>query len=276
MEKNNDFHNFKILTIYSTVAYLVAYVLVYLSYNIVTGLVGRFYDIKTILVQNKLFFITPDFSALWNFDSAFYVFSLGTVFLFIIFFVMLAVYKHYQYKESIKKIFLFWIVLHCINRASGSFIIGTIFHLYYSNVVLYWLFVGRTYRILLFILVSLFLFFIGGATTKPMLLSTMKFSFVEELKRHYFVLHQAIYPWFISSIILIIVHIPKYAYTENFLSITMLVLLFPSFFNHIDVYLKLPEYDDELPAYKIPWKYIIWGLIIIVTFRVGLHFGIAF
>ena len=284
MVKNNDIHNLNILTIYSTIAYVFAYLIVFLSYNIITALVGKFYDIQTILIHNKLLFITSDYSDLWNPDSAFYVFASGTLFLGIATFTFLTFYKRYQYREEIKKIFLFWITLHCINRALGSFIVGTTFHLYLSNVILYWLYVEYWIRIIMCISVSLLLFFFGSLTTKPLLLSTKSFTFVEKIKRHFFVLSQGIYPWFFSSIIIFLIHLPRHAYSENFLSFTMLILILPSYFNHQDIEISFPEIADKIeneieyeePAYKIPWKYIISILLFITLFRTVLAIGIAF
>lgn len=276
MIKNNDIHNFKILTIYSIIAYLFAYLVVFLFYNIFTAVIAGFFDIKTILNHNKLFFVTPDSSSLWNLDSAFYIFSSGTIFLTLILIILICVYNHYEDYEGLIKTFLFWIILHIINRILGLFIVGTISDLYYFNVILYWLFVDYWLRILMVIGVAVLLLGIGSKTVRPLLLSAKSFQFVENRKRSFFIWAQAFKTWVFSSIIIFLMHLPSLSYVENVLSITMFFLISPSFLNNQQIIIPFIENENEEPAYNIPWKYIIFVFIFILLFRIVLLKGIPF
>ncbi|MFZ4401881.1 MAG: hypothetical protein ACOYO1_17760 [Bacteroidales bacterium] len=283
MEKNNDIHNFKILTIYSVITYIIAYFVVFLTYNIVTAIVANLYDIKTTLNFSKLYYAAKNGSPLWTYDSALNVFGIGTLVLGVGSLILMRVYKHYKHKEGLIKLFLFWIILHSINRIIGLFLIGTIIDfinpnlgLWYSNVILLWISAGHTVKILLIISAIALLFGIGSKSTRPLLFSAKSLIFVQERKRLFFVWSQAFKVWFISSIILFLIHLPSVSLAENFLSLSMLFLIFPSYFNHQSV--ALPHSDDESnePEYKMPRNYIIGSIVIILLLRVILGFGISF
>jgi len=276
MHKNNDIHNFKILTIYSIIAYLLAYLLVFLFYNFVTIVVANLYDIRTVLNHTKLIFTTKNSSPLWNFDSAFYVFISGTLFLIIGILILIRFYKRHEDYEGLFKTFIFWIILHGINRVLGLFIIGTIFDLCYSNAVLDWLFVGRIMKVMMVIGAFALLIGIGSKTTRPLLLSAKSFRFVEDRKRLFFVWSQAFKVWFFSSILLFIMHLPSLSLPENFLSVSMLLLIFPSYFNHHSADIPHSENEGEEAEYKIPWKYIVLTSIFVILFRIIFWKGISF
>jgi hypothetical protein len=298
MLKNSFFHNFKILTIYSTIAYVFAYLIVFLLYSLATAFIASTYDIRTMLVHNNLIFLTPDTSSLWDFDSAIYVFSAGTIFLVIVSLILLGVYRYNRYYEGFIKTVICWIVLHSVNRVMGTFIEGCIFDLYFSNIVLYWLYIDL-WPMFGMVVVSVFaILFIGMKTTRMLLLSTISFSFIKKRKRYFFILSQAFKTWFYSSIIIAIIHLPSLSFSENFLSITMLLLILPSYFNYKKV--KLPmfkkeeqenldkeiemeiekqielEIDKSEPNYSVPWKYIFLLTIFIILFRVILYYKIQF
>lgn len=274
MQNNNDIHNFKILTIYSVIAYLIAYILVYLFYNLVTGLVANMYGIDSVLNYTKLVFKATNGSSLWYYESAIAVFGAGSIFLIIGAFILIRIFKHYWDHEGLIKIFLFWIILHSFNRIIGLFITGAIFNLWYSNIVLNWLFVGIALKIILIILAFVLLIAIGSKSTKPLLESARSLKFVEYRKRFHFVWTQAFQVWFFSSIILFIIHLPSFSLAENLLSISMLLLIFPSYFNYQSPILPEYEDEDEEPEYKIPWILIIGTIAIILLFRIILWNGI--
>ncbi len=264
---NNDIHNFKILTVHSVIAYLFGYLVVFFAYNSITILVALFYEIKTILYHHKLLFLTSDYSTLWNVDSACYVFSAGSIFLALAILALIRVYKYYEDYEGLMKIFLFWIILHSINRIIGFFIAGTIWDLYASNVVLDWLYVEYWLRIL-FVVGAIFLIFgIGSKTTKPLLRSSISFKFVESRKRLFFIWSQAFRTWFIATVIIFLINLPEYAYMENFLSVTMFFFLFPSYFNHQTIPIPLSDNKNEEPKYPIPWRNILYISLLLLLFR---------
>lgn len=283
MQKNNDIHNFKILTIYSVIAYLLAYWMVFLSYNIFTALIAILYDIKSILYHTKLLFVPKNNSPLWTFNSAFFIFISGTLFLMLTTFILMRIYKKHKYREGLKKLLLFWIIMHSINRILGLFIIGTIVDLtypnlglWYSNVILNWFFIGHWMKIIMAIAIFALLFWIGGKTTRPLLLSAKSLKFVEDRKRLFFVWSQAFKVWFFSSIILFILHLPALSLAENFLSVSMFFLIIPSYFNHESIVLPHSTDEREEPEYKKPWKYIIWTIVFILIVRIILWKGIPF
>lgn len=276
MEKNNDIHNYKILTIYSVIAYVSAYLVIFLTYNITTALVASSYNIKTLLNINKLIYITEDRSLLWTFDSVFSVFSSGTIILIILLLVLMKIFNKRKDHLGLVKIFFFWLIVHCINRIIGLFILGTIFNLYLSNLVLTWLYFEYLPTISLVITAMFLLIFIGSKTTRPLLISAKSSKFVEKRKRLFFIWSQGIKVWFFSSIIIFLLHLPSFSLIENFLSITMFVLVLPSYFNHKNISIPISSRESEEPKYKIPWKYILFSLISIVVFKVIFTIGIKF
>lgn len=277
-QENYDFHNFKVLTIHSTIAYITAYLLVFLLYHVTTGFIGFFYNIDTHLLYYKLHFITIDASPLWNFDSVFYVFGSGTYILAILIFILIFVYHKKKTKEKWNKILMFWIIMHCINRIIGLFIIGTLIgdKMYYYNVVLDWLYVGYYIRIFMVVIAFFSLFALGNLSKKPLLFSTYSFKLTTVKKRDFFMKHQAIYPWFISSIIIFIIQLPGVSFVENTLSMSMFLIIFPTNFKKQKIMLPLPEDKDPDPKFPIPWKKIIVAGSFLLLFRIVLEWGISF
>ncbi len=247
-------------------------------------------------MHNNLVFLTPDSSSLWDFDSAIFVFSAGTIFLTFISILLIVIYRFNQYYEGFIKTIICWIILHSINRVMGTFIEGCIFDLYFSNIVLYWLYIDLWPMFGLVVISVFAILFIGMKTTRILLLSSISFNFIKRRKRYFFIVSHAFKTWFFASIIIALIHLPSLSFSENFLSLTMLLLILPSYFNYKKVKIPLfkkeedAENDIELeiekqieleientePNFSIPWKYIALLSIFVVLFRVVLFFKIQF
>ena len=168
--------------------------------------------------------------------------------------------------------------MHCINRIIGLFIIGTLISdkMYYYNVVLDWLYVGYYIRIFMVVIAFFSLFALGNLSKKPLLFSTYSFKLTTAKKRDFFMKHQAIYPWFISSIIIFIIQLPGVSFVENTLSMSMFLIIFPTNFKKQKIMLPLPEDKDPDPKFPIPWKKIIVAGSFLLLFRIVLEWGISF
>ncbi len=277
MTEDYRIHNLKILIIYSVIAYLLAYMFVFLSYNLITAIVGKYYHIKTVLNHNYLLFLTQDNSSLWTFTNSFIIFTSSAVLLIILALILIKIFKYYEKKTFLIKIFLFWIVLHIINRILGFFIIGTIFDLYYLNVLFDWLLIEYWVRlVIIFIVTFSAILFIGVKTTRPLLLTSRSFEYVRSKNKLLFVEAQAFIAWFLASVLIFILHLPSFSYIENLLSVSMFFLILPSYFTHKHIK-NLPSDNGKItPKYKIPWLFIGILISLLLVFRFLLSKGIPF
>ena len=267
MDDNNDIRNFKILTIYSTATYLISYVLVYLIFSSITILVANIYHIETILYHDKLFFLTPDNSPLWDFDSAIYVFGAGTRFCVILMAALMIFFHKIREEKTFFKIFVFWFILHLINRMISTFILGSLIDLYFSNVVFDWLYFDRWLDLVLAIFSLFLLITIGNFTTRSLLLASRSFQLIKSNKRSHYVWYQAITPWFISSVIIMVMHLPSFAYIENLLSGFMFIIVSSTYFNFRTIKMPSVALKND-PPFPIPVKLIAFTVVFLISFRI--------
>ena len=105
-ERNNRIIN-------STIAYLAAFTISYVSFNIVTALFAKRYNLFY-----KLFFFKVDFTQnydLWTIESVLKTFIAGPVFCLLAGTVALIIQKLYRKRPGIQKTFWLWLGVHYLN-----------------------------------------------------------------------------------------------------------------------------------------------------------------
>jgi|DewCreStandDraft_4_1066084.scaffolds.fasta_scaffold59605_2 hypothetical protein len=265
---------FQIITINSTIVYVFSFLFVYFIYQFITAFIASQYHLRVIFYYDQLKFLTPDNSPFWYSDSALTVFGSGPLISIFFAFVFIMMYHRLSKDESLVKLFFLWGALHFINRLIGSFVIGTIFFLYGSNLIADWLYLGMEIKILLVTIAIIVQIVIGSYSVFPILVSANSFKLLKPEYRGQFVKHQVFYPWLFGSIILIILYLPKFPLHETLINITMLIMLIPVYFKYNNI--MLPSIDDELPVYRLSWRFIVFLLVFLSFFRIIFGKGIQF
>jgi len=271
---NDQKRLFQIITINSTIVYVFSFLFVYFVYQFITAFIAAQYNIRVIFYYDQLKFLTPDNSPFWYSDSALTIFGAGPLISIFFAFVFIMMYHRLSKDESLVKLFFLWGALHFINRLIGSFVIGTIFFLYGSNLIADWLYLGMEIKILLVTLAIITQIIIGSYSVYPILVSANSFKLLKPENRSRFVKHQIFYPWLLGSLVLIILYLPKFPLHETFINITMLIMLIPVYYKYNN--LMFPSIDDELPKYRLSWRFTAFLIVFLTIFRIIFGKGIQF
>lgn len=273
-DKTIEKRNFRLISINSTIIYLFAFIFVYFVYQFITAFIASQYHIRLIFYYDQLKFLTPDSSPFWYSDSAVTVFAAGPLVSAFLAFVFIMLYQRFANDDSIVKLFFLWGALHFINRIIGSFIIGTIFFLYGSNLIADWLYLGMEIKILLVAIALIIILLIGSYSVNAILASANSFTLLKPANRGLFIKNQIFIPWLIGSILLFLLYLPKIALHESLINVTMLIMLIPVYFKFDKV--MFPGIDDEIPKYKFSWRFLIFLVIFLFAFRIIFGKGIQF
>ncbi len=276
MQKNikDERKNFRLIAINSTIIYVFSFLFVFFVYQFITAFIASQYHIRLIFYYDQLKFLTPDNSPFWYSDSAVTIFASGPLFSAFMAFIFIMLYQKFSNNESLIKLFFLWGALHFINRIIGSFIIGTIFFLYGSNLIADWLYLGMEMKILLVAIAIIVLVVIGSYSINAILASANSFTLLKTNNRGVFIKNQIFIPWLAGSIILLILYLPKIPLHETLINVTMLIMLLPIYFKFDSV--MFPEVEDQMPIYRFSWRFLAFLIIFLIAFRIIFGKGIPF
>ncbi len=266
--------NFRLIAINSTVIYVFAFLFVYFVYQFITAFIAAQYHIRVVFYYDQLKFLTPDTSPFWYSDSAVTVFASGPLVSAFMAFVFIMLYHKFSNDESLVKLFFLWGALHFINRIIGSFIIGTIFFLYGSNLIADWLYFGMEIKILLVAVAIIVLLVIGSYSVYPILASANSFHLLKPENRGVFIKNQIFIPWLAGSLILLLLYLPKIPLHETLINVSMLIMLIPVYFKFDKI--MFPGVEDVMPDYRFSWRFLAFLIVFLTAFRIIFGKGISF
>lgn len=272
--KKIDSKQFWVILFNSTIVYIFSYLFVFFVYQVVTALMATEYNIRTLLQFYKLTFLTPDNSFRWYADSALTVFGAAPLVCAILAFVSIMLYQKAMQTTGLFKLFFLWTAIHSFNRIFGSYAIGTIFFQYDSNLIADWMFVGMEVKLIFVAISIIILYIIGNYTTNAVLFSANNFSLINKANRTNFINTQLLFPWLIGSLIIFLFFIPYIPLRENFLNISLGIMVLPIILRYKKI--MTPQLEDDIPDYKISWKFVIYLLIFLIGFRLAFGKGIRF
>ncbi|MBK7027907.1 MAG: hypothetical protein IPH45_01260 [Bacteroidales bacterium] len=253
----------------STVYYLLAYFIIYFFFQLVTAFTASYFDIPAILYHNKVLFIVDAHS--WTFDSVKMVFSSGCTISLVFGLVGLVVFIKAMTLEGVLKLLFFWIFVHGLNMFVGSIVLGAF--IYEGMGYVYeWMYFKETERMLLLFLGLLIILGTGSLLVKPMYLSANSyFNSSRQETRRAFKLQQFIYPYLISTIIIIFIRFPLSIY-ELLLIITPGFILIPLFlgFHRNTIFF----FDEKEKSIRYMLRPMVVTIIALVAFRILLGIGI--
>jgi hypothetical protein len=135
-----------------------------------------------------------------------------------------------------------------------------------------WLFMNVFWQIFI-ALVFLFVLGLIGYYSASKFLDTSKSAFrVKQENKAKFLLFQAVLPWLIGSLIVVLVKIPNNMPYETGNLVTLMFAVVPVLFNR---YARPSvSFEKERKPTKVKWLYIAILLVIMLAFRVGLNDGL--
>jgi len=264
----------------STVLFLIAYIIAYLSYQLTVIFVASTFSIDSVLFYYEVFFPIGNQSSLWNHFNIIMITLSGPSVSLIL---GLVYYKFFMVKESVgplAKLFFVWLAFHSFNMFFGAYVAGVITGQGFGYVA-NWLYLGYIVKFIL-AMVSLFiLMLIGYHATKSLLETSNSLQRVSGENRNYFILTQTLVPWLIGGLILILIKIPnKDPQHENIIIYDLIILstlafaIVPAFFNR-KARADSHRFKSKKPM-KFGWLFMLIAILLIIAYRLGLDNGLHF
>jgi len=255
----------------STAFYLLSYLSVLLLFQFTTIAAAKIFDIPTTLFYNRVDFYGG--IGVWTFDSVKIVYGSGNVMLFLLSILFLVVTIKAMEYDGLLRMFFLWGFINSMSMLLGAFIIGA-FNYEGLGVVLSYLYLADTAKMLILFIGIIALLGIGMAMVKPMLFTAnMYYKFLAPEMRMAFRFNQFVFPYLISTAILFMLKFPLTLYET--LLLTVPVFMIAPLFIGAGV---LPTYffeETEKPI-NASLKLILIAFIAIVLYRVVLGIGIKF
>jgi hypothetical protein len=263
-------HAFTVITINSTLLFLIAYFAVYIFSQLITIVAATFFNYPTIWYFDQIYFnISPD---QWNHDSVKVIFSAGPLLSLLLGLIFIIVYSKVREMNSIFKLFFLWGFLHSISMLFGAMLVGTLFETGIGHVIS-WMYIMDTGKVLYSIFSIFIMVVVGLLITKSILISANSyFNILTKDNRRLFVLSQVVAPYFLGNIILVAIRQPIFMFYETFVTLSMGIIIFPM----IVMYRSYQElyFDEEKRKPRLKVSFILIMLGIIAFYRGLLSIGI--
>jgi len=258
----------------STAYYIMAFLIIYVIYQVVTILVASYSNISGIWYYYQLKF--PLNSPLYTRANLILIFASGPL---VSLLLALGSLKMFFSKNNFLKrfkLFFLWGFICGVNMFFGAYIVGFITRtefIYTSE----WLFLSNVFDIeeIIFTLVSFAMLIVIGRIVTPLfLVSSGSVTLIKPEFRLYFIISQVILPWVAGVVILFLITLPNYYIPLVFKTITPAFILFPSLFIY-----NSRKFAKIHKSGVVQHNYFRWSIIIVffaslLFYRVILNFGL--
>jgi hypothetical protein len=256
-------------TINSLALYVTAYLIVYISYQLVVMIVASRWHLDSVLFYYDLAF--NDFSPLWTRFNIIVVTFSGPLISLLIGILFYKVIANRPKVKGFIKLFVIWIALHGFNLFFGAFASGVSTDQGFGYVA-NWLYMNVFWQIFFSLTFLFILGMIGYYSTGKFLETSNSAYRIKKENRNRFLLHQVILPWFIGGLIIYLVKVPNNMPYDVGNLFTMSLAVIPVIFNRRAKPVINFKYDKK-PT-KINWAYIITFLLLLASFRIWLETGL--
>lgn len=255
----------------SLASFLVAYLVVYMLYQLVVLITAAFYDIDSILFYYKLDF--NDHSSLWDILNIIIITLSGpanSLFLGFFFYNYLF-FKAKSYPRL--QLFFLWSGLLAFAHFFAAFISGVITMKGFGYVPI-WLFWNDFTKFFFAIIAMASLVLIGYFSASRFLITTNNIHRIHKNNKALFYLHQAVIPFLLGFLILILVKMPN---NQNYdtLILAFSSFIFGSVFFHMKAEMPPFIYQRNKIAH-LNWVLVLLAMVMLYSWRVYLEEGLHF
>lgn len=261
-----------VISLNSTVLFLIAYMLVFSVTSIVTAISATVFGITTKIQYNEILFYIRSYD--WTSDAVKAIFSTGPIMALILGTLLWILYTKVSEETGILKLLVAWMTAHCILFFFGDVMMGALFSKGFGYVIMYLYFMDTGKMIITLFAVSV-MFTLGLLMTRQLLFTANTyFNLLPEDEARRFILIQYMIPFAAGNIIIGLVKLPDISLYEIFLNGSMLLLLLP-------VYVRAGMmqdlfFDEEIKETRIYRTSVAVAGIMLVVFRVVFGVGIRF
>jgi len=261
----------------SLILFILSYVLIYLLYQIIVILTAGLWELDSVLYYYDLAF--NDFSPKWTRFNIIVITISGPVVCLVIGILLYFKVFNMDRVRGYTRLFVLWLSFHAINHFLGALVSGISTDEGFGYVV-NWLYVITFFKLLL-ALISLFMLGIIGYFSAGRFLETgMAAGKASPNENRAMILRQAIIPWILGSLLLMLVKIPNnfnFPY-ETIMFATMGFILVPMYFNK-DAAPRSWILKNYRQRHSFRWLFFLLMLVFLSFFRIeldrGLHFDIS-
>jgi hypothetical protein len=261
-------------TLNSTIMFVLAFVIVYLFYQMTVIFTASQFGISGVLYYYQVFWPIGNSSPLWFPYYKIILITAAGPFICLItgllFFRIFAV----QTKNPVTKLFFLWIALHSLNMFFGAFVAGVTTNDGFGYVAL-WLYMNIVFRILFSMIFLFALAAFGYHATKLFLETAQSPLMLKSENRREFLLFQVLFPGILGGIIIMLVRAPINPPYWIILLFTMLAATITAFLNRK----AKPEHIKYFPKHhgkRLQLGYLVVLLVFLAGFRLGLEHGLHF
>jgi hypothetical protein len=262
---------------HSTAYFILAFMFIYIVYQVVTILVASSYQIPVIWYYYRLKFPLYTYSPLYTRAALVFIFSSGPIMSLMLAFVFLKMFftTHPFFKRF--QLFYLWGFICGSNMFFGAYIAGffTRTEFIYTSE---WLFMSRMFDVeeIFFTVISFVVMLVIGRILTPLfLVSSGSVTLISPENRQVFIITQVVLPWLAGILILFLITLPTFYVPLIIKTITPGLALLPSLY-----LFDLLQYDNIHKSGDIRHNYFKWSIVIFVAallffYRIILSFGLA-
>jgi len=262
--------------LHSTAYFVLAFMLIYIIYQVITIAVASSYSIPIIWYYYELKFPLYTFSPLYTRQALVVIFAMGPLLSLMLAFVFLKLY--FTDNPTLKrfKLFYLWGFICGANMFFGAYIAGVFTRtefIYTSE----WLFMSRSFDTeeIIFTTISIVMLLIIGRIVTPLfLLSSGSVTLIKPEYRLYFMLSQVIFPWLTGILILFLITLPNYYFPLILKTLTPGLIMIPTLFLYNSLEFENIHQSGVIQRNYFKWSIVIAVVVILFFYRVILSFGI--
>ncbi len=265
----------------STILYVLAYLLVYLSYQLAVIITAGNFGIDSVLYYYEVMFPVGNNSPLWT-DFSIIAITLSGPLISLLLGILYYRYflKKRQPANRMVKLFLIWLSFHSFNMFLGAWTAGIITDQGFGYVA-NWLYLPTAAKFFLSLVFVFLMAFIGFKSTQAFLETANSSARIRKSNRPWFILSQAVLPWLIGTGILLAIKIPNATPQHHniivydaILLFSILALIVPMFFN-AGVHPRLGAKQSRSRT-RTNFLWLMLAVLMIVLYRIGLSHGLHF
>ena len=262
--------------LHSTAYFILAFMLIYIFYQVITIAVASSYNIPIIWYYYQLDFPLYTFSPLYTRQALVVIFAMGPLLSLMLSFVFLKLYFNENTIIKRFKLFYLWGFICGANMFFGAYIAGVFTRtefIYTSE----WLFMSRMFATeeLVFTAISIIMLLLIGRIVTPLfLLSSGSVTIIKPEFRLFFILSQVVFPWLTGILILFLITLPNDYLPLILKTITPGLILIPSLFLYNGVQFQNIHQSGVIQRNYFKWSIVIAVVVLLFFYRVILSIGI--
>jgi len=262
--------------LHSTAYLVLAFMLIYVLYQVITILVASSYHIPIVWYYYRLKFPLYTYSPLYTREALVVIFAMGPILSLMLAFVFLKLFFTENVILKRFQLFYLWGFICGANMFFGAYIAGFITRtefIYTSE----WLFMSRMFdsEEIVFTIISLVMMLVIGRIVTPLfMISSGSVTLVKPGFRLFFMLSRVVFPWLTAVLVLFLITLPEYYFPLILKTLTPGLIVIPTLFMFNAVQFENIHQSGIIQRNYFRWSVVIVAVAVLFFYRVLLTFGL--